>query len=123
MVLICGICGLKKNKKLAELVDLDDIDLMLNQYVLLIICSVLRFGLDIAFLTIHFEKMRTEECSAYVKQSSFWNWVRVVDMIVQAIFTHFLPIFVTKRLFKLDKSQINTGSSLLGSTTNGSLSV
>lgn len=111
-----GYCGIRRNKKLAELVDPDDIDLMLNQYVLLIICSVLRLGLDTGFLAVHFSKMRNEECGLSVEITSFWRWVRIVDMIVQALFTHFLPIFVTLRLFKIDESKINKSASLLANS-------
>lgn len=57
IILVLGVYAVKKNKKLAEIVEQSEIDIMTNQYIVLIIGAIIRFVMDTIFVYLNFKKL------------------------------------------------------------------
>lgn len=103
---------IKKNKKINELVSVADIDLLINRYAILTICTVIRLTLDIVFVSYNFSRMTGNKC--YINDIKPGLETRnIMDFILGGLFTHCLPIFIVLRIYDVKKEDSTLSDSLL----------
>lgn len=113
LVILCiGLLLIKKNKKINELVSVADIDLLINRYAILTICTVIRLTLDIVFVSYNFSRMTGNKC--YINDIKPGLETRnIMDFILGGLFTHCLPIFIVLRIYDVKKEDSTLSDSLL----------
>jgi hypothetical protein len=74
---------------------------MVNQYLMMSIASILRFGFDLSFVV---SKVIGDESFEYscptISDSSHIS--EIIFNICECIFTHYLPIFIVLRIYNLE---------------------
>ena len=103
---------IKRNKKIHELVSPTDIDLMVNRYAILTICTVIRLTLDIIFVSYNFSRLTSSKC--FINDIKPGQETRnIMDFILGGLFTHCLPIFIVLRIYDVKKEDSSLSESLL----------
>ena len=114
IILGLGIHAIKKNKKLNSLIEESEIQLMINQYSILIVCTILRLCVDGVYLyyKVLKEDDGKERCNydnAYGKNMK-WN---ISMLVFEAILAHFIPIIIVQRIYQVHKKDYDLTKSLL----------
>ena len=112
IILCVGLALIKRNKKIHELVSPTDIDLMVNRYAILEICTVIRLTLDIIFVCYNFSRLTSSKC--FINDIKPGQETRnIMDFILGGLFTHCLPIFIVLRIYYVKKEDSSLSESLL----------
>lgn len=112
IILCVGLALIKRNKKIHELVSPTDIDLMVNRYAILAICTVIRLTLDIIFVSYNFSRLTSSKC--FINDIKPGQETRnIMDFILGGLFTHCLPIFIVLRIYDVKKEDSSLSESLL----------
>lgn len=74
---------------------------MVNRYAILILCAILRLGLDSIFVYMNFEHL-SENLRCYINDMKPTEIARVcVDFFLSGLFTHCIPVFVILRIYNV----------------------
>jgi len=74
---------------------------MLNQYVVLIICAATRLVIDSIFVFVNFSYLDSQKKCYIEDYDKTWQALRVINIVVEGLFTHYLPIFIVLRIFNV----------------------
>lgn len=106
VILCIGLTLIKRNKKINELVSSTDISLMVNRYMILTICTVIRLALDIIFVSYNFSKLTGSKC--YINDIKPGLETRnIMDFILGGVFTHCLPIYIVLRIYDVKREDVS----------------
>jgi hypothetical protein len=93
---------------------------MVNQYLMITIASILRFGFDFSFVI---SKVIGDDSFEYACPTLSTNSLlpEIVFNTCECIFTHYLPIFIILRIYNLEEKPAEIAKSLLVTGENESV--
>lgn len=87
---------------------------MVKQFSILIICTVLRLAIDIIFVTFTFIRMSDNKKCDLMREDNVGLIISgISQLLVESLITHFLPIYIVLRLFRISKKNVDLSESLL----------
>lgn len=103
---ILGLYSLLHNEAIGDAISEEDKETMKNQYVILIVTTILRLANCIWFVRTNISELdKNPECG-YLAPLKTPEVQLFIILVLEGIFTHFIPIFIILRIYRIQKQQI-----------------